>query len=596
MNIRNFCIIAHIDHGKSTLADRILEYTHTSGFDLSKPQMLDSMDLERERGITIRSKTVKLNYRAKDGNDYILNLIDTPGHVDFSYEVSRAMIASEGAILLVDASQGVEAQTLANTATAKKHNLKIIPVINKIDLPTADIEGTEMQIIDILELEDDVVKVSAKSGLGIEDVLEAIVKKVPPPKGDKNSDLQAVVFDSFYDPYRGVVVYMRVFEGEIKRGMKITLLSNNKTYEVLETGTVGIKMLPTDIISSGEVGYLVAGIKTIHDVKIGDTIVEYGKSQEKKVNELLDAKPFVFAGIFPVSTSGYDELRMALEKFNLTDASLVYKNVSSSALGPGFHCGFLGSLHLEIVKERLEREFNCDILITSPNVNYKVKIKNDDKIHDIDNPAKIPSCNDIEYIEEPYVKATIVTPTEFTSNVVELCKGNRGKVIEIRQLEGFKSVMVFDMPLAEIIVGFYDALKSVSKGYASFDYEQTGYKKSVLEKLEVLINYEIVDAFSFIVHESNIDKIANRLIEKLRKTIPRQMFQIPLQVKADNRIVARDDISAIRKDVLAKCYGGDISRKRKLLEKQKEGKKKMKQFGRVEIPQETFLALLKIQD
>lgn len=596
MNIRNFCIIAHIDHGKSTLADRILEYTHTAGFDQSKPQMLDSMDLERERGITIRSKTVKLDYRAKDGNDYILNLIDTPGHVDFSYEVSRAIIASEGAILLVDASQGVEAQTLANTYTAKKHNLKIIPVINKIDLPTADLVGTEMQIIDILEIEDEVLKVSAKTGAGVEDVLEAIVKRVPAPVGNKDSDLKAVVFDSFYDPYRGVVVYVRVFDGEIKPGMKITLLSNNKTYEVLETGVVCIKMLPTDKISSGEVGYMVAGIKTIHDVKIGDTIVESGKSREKIVSDWLEAKPFVFAGIFPVTTSGYDELRMALEKFNLTDASLIYKNVSSSALGPGFHCGFLGSLHLEIVKERLEREFNADILVTSPNVNYRVKVKNDDKLYEIDNPAKIPVYNEIEYIEEPYVKATIVTPTEFTSNVVELCKNNRGKVVEIRQLEGFKSVMIFEMPLAEIIVGFYDALKSVSKGYASFDYEQTCYKKSELVKLEVLINYEIVDAFSFIVHESNIETIANKLIEKLRKTIPRQMFQIPLQVKADNRIVARDDIRAIRKDVLAKCYGGDITRKRKLLEKQKEGKKKMKQFGRVEIPQETFLALLKIQD
>ena len=596
MNIRNFCIIAHIDHGKSTLADRILEYTHTSGFDQSKPQMLDSMDLERERGITIRSKTVKLNYRAKDGTDYILNLIDTPGHVDFSYEVSRAIIASEGALLLVDASQGVEAQTLANTSIAKKHNLKIIPVINKIDLPTADIEGTEMQILDILELEDDVVKVSAKSGKGVDDILEAIVKRVPPPVGNKEADLKAVVFDSFYDSYRGVVVYVRVLDGEIKPKMKITLLSNNKTYEVLETGVVAIKMIPTDVISSGEVGFIVAGIKNIHDVKIGDTIVESGKSQQKIESDWIDAKPFVFAGIFPVSTSGYEDLRFALEKFNLTDASLIYKNVSSSALGPGFHCGFLGSLHLEIVKERLEREFNAEILITSPNVNYRIKMKNDEKIYEMDNPAKIPSFNDIDYIEEPYVNATIVTPTQYASNVVELCKGNRGKVVEIRQLEGFKSVMIFDMPLAEIIVGFYDALKSVSRGYASFDYEQTGYKKSNLEKLEVLINYEVVDAFSYIVHESNIEKIANRLIEKLRKTIPRQMFQIPLQVKADNRIVARDDISAIKKDVLAKCYGGDISRKRKLLEKQKEGKKKMKQFGRVEIPQETFLALLKIQD
>ncbi len=596
MRIRNFCIIAHIDHGKSTLADRILEFTKTSGYDQSKPQMLDSMDLERERGITIRSKTVKIDYHSKDGNDYILNLIDTPGHVDFSYEVSRALIASEGAVLLVDASQGVEAQTLANTLTAKKHNLVIIPAINKIDLPTADIAGAEMQIMEILDIAEDVVKLSAKSGIGIVDVLEAIVQRIPPPVGDVNADLKAVVFDSYYDSYRGVVIYVRVFNGSIKPGMKIVFLSNNKIYEVLETGVISLKMIPTESLSGGEVGYIVANIKDIHDVKIGDTLSEVGKTQEKVLSEWLESKPFVFAGIFPISPAGYDELRLALEKLRLTDASLIYKNVSSSALGPGFHCGFLGSLHLEIVKERLEREFNANILITSPNVNYKLKLKNGSPMIEMDNPAKFPPYFEIEYIEEPYVKATIVTPTEFASNVVELCKGNRGKVLEIRQLEAFKSVMTFELPLAEIIVGFYDMLKSVSKGYASFDYEHIGYKQGDLMKLDVLINSEVVDAFSYIVHTQNIEKVANRLIEKLRSTIPRQMFQIPLQVKADNRIVARDDIRALRKDVTAKCYGGDISRKRKLLERQKEGKKKMKQFGRVEIPQETFLALLKIQD
>jgi len=593
--IRNFCIIAHIDHGKSTLADRILEYTGTVSKEQIKPQLLDEMDLERERGITIRSKTVRILYHAEDGNDYTLNLIDTPGHVDFSYEVSRGIIASEGAVLVVDASQGVEAQTLANYVIAKRNNLRIIPVINKIDLPTADIKSTKTQIKEMLDIDEEPIEISAKEGIGIKSVIQSIVDKIPPPSGDTQKSLKALVFDSFYDPYRGVVVYLRIFDGELRPGMKIHFISSNKSYEVLEVGILCLKMIPKEKLEAGEVGYCIAGIKDIHDVKIGDTVIEKDKPVQQINTGLIEIKPFVFAGFFPINPKDFDELKIALEKLHLTDASLSYKVISSSALGPGFHCGFLGSLHLEIVKERLEREFGANLVVTSPNVNYRVKLKNQEKIIEIDNPSKFPNYNEIEFVEEPYVKATIITPNAYLSNVVELCKNNRGKVIEIRQVETFKSILIFELPLSEIIVGFYDALKSVSKGYASFDYENIGYKKSDLIKLEVLINYEVVDAFSYIVHRSKIEKIANKLIEKLKTTIPRHLFQIPLQIKSENRIVIRDDIKALRKDVLAKCYGGDVTRKRKLLEKQKEGKKKMRQFGKVEIPQETFMALLKIE-
>ncbi|MFN3966981.1 MAG: translation elongation factor 4, partial [Endomicrobiia bacterium] len=590
------CIIAHIDHGKSTLADRILEYTGTVSKEQLKPQLLDEMDLERERGITIRSKTVRIIYHAQDNNDYILNLIDTPGHVDFSYEVSRAIIASEGALLVVDASQGVEAQTLANTVIAKRNNLKIIPVINKIDLPTADIESTKMQIKDILDIYEEPIEISAKEGIGIELVLKSIVEKIPSPVGDSKKNLKAIIFDSFYDSYRGVVIYLRIFDGELKQGTKIHFVSSNKSYEVIEVGTLCLKMIPKDKLEAGEVGYCIAGIKNIHDVKIGETVIEKDKPQTEPIGcSWIESKPFVFAGFFPMNPKDFDELKIALEKLHLTDASLSYKTISSSALGPGFHCGFLGSLHLEIVKERLEREFGTSLVVTSPNVNYRVKLKNDNKIIEIDNPSKFPPYNEIEFIEEPYVKATIITPNAYLSNVVELCKNNRGKVIEIKQIETIKSILIIELPLSEIVVGFYDSLKSVSKGYASFDYENIGYKKSDLVKLEVLINHEVIDAFSYIVHRSKIEKVANKLIEKLKATIPRHLFQIPLQVKAENRIIVRDDIRALRKDVLAKCYGGDVTRKRKLLEKQKEGKKKMKQFGKVEIPQETFMSLLKLE-
>ncbi|MEW6041898.1 MAG: translation elongation factor 4 [Elusimicrobiota bacterium] len=593
--IRNFCIVAHIDHGKSTLADRILEFTKTVSKEQMRPQLLDEMELERERGITIRSKTVRLNYAAKDGQEYILNLIDTPGHVDFSYEVSRAIIASEGALLLVDASQGVEAQTLANAVTVEKHALKIIPAINKIDLPTADIEGTKRQIIDGLGILEEPVLVSAKDGTGVEEIIEAIVKRVSAPAGDANKPLKALVFDSYYDPYRGVVVYLRIFDGILNTGMKVNLLSSARTYEVLEVGTLKLAMVPVPSIAAGEVGYIVAGIKDIHDVKIGDTLVDPTAPAERIDSAWIEIKPFVFAGVFPVNPGDFNSLRLAMEKLHLTDASFFYRAISSSALGPGFHCGFLGSLHLEIVKERLEREFSLNLVITSPNVNYRVKLKAEENPADIDNPAKFPAQQDIEYVQEPHVKATIICPNEFISNVIELCKGNRGRVLDIKQMDEHRTIATFELPLSEIIVGFYDSLKSVSKGYASFDYEMTGYRQSDLQKLEILLNYEPVDAFSCIVHESRAHTLGNKLVEKLRTLIPRQMFEIPVQARVGSKIVARSDIRAIRKDVLAKCYGGDITRKRKLLEKQKEGKKKMKQFGRVEIPPEAFMALLKLE-
>ncbi|MDI6641720.1 MAG: translation elongation factor 4, partial [Elusimicrobiota bacterium] len=589
--IRNFCILAHIDHGKSTLADRILEFTGTIPSEDLKPQVLDEMELERERGITIRTKTVRINYAHK-GLNYILNLIDTPGHVDFSYEVSRAIIASEGALLLVDASQGVEAQTLSNATIAKKHNLKIIPVINKIDLQTANIDETAKQIKQILEIYESPLMVSAKEGRGVEDVLQNIIQQIPAPVGDQAGPLKAVVFDSFYDTFRGVIVYLRIFDGVLKPGMKITFLSTNNSYEVLETGILRLKLIPQEKLSAGEVGYIIAGIKNISEIKIGDTITEKGNPTVKPVeSQWLQVKPFVFAAFFPLSPGEFDIFRTSIEKLHLTDASFTYRNTSSTAFGAGYHCGFLGLLHLEIVKERLEREYGLNLIVTSPNVQYRIKLKNSSEILEIDNPAKFPDYSEIEFLEEPFVKATIITPQEFSTNVIELCKNSRGKVIEVNQLDAYRVVLVFELPLAEIIIGFYDALKSVSRGYASFDYENIGYRISDLVKLEVLINSLPVDAFAYIVHKSKINTVANKIIEKLKSTIHRQLFQIVLQVKADNRIVARDDIRALKKDVLAKCYGGDVTRKRKLLEKQKEGKKKMKQFGRVEIPQETFMAL-----
>jgi GTP-binding protein LepA len=593
-NIRNFCIIAHIDHGKSTLADRLLEYTGTVSLREMKDRIMDGMELERERGITIKAKAARMNYKAPDGKEYILNLIDTPGHVDFTYEVSRALEACEGALLIIDASQGVEAQTLANTMLAKAANLKIIPVINKIDLPTADVDRAYEQMKEGLDVDAEPILASAKEGIGISEIVQSVVDNIPPaPKAD-DAPLSALIFDSSYDSYRGVIIIIRVFEGEIKKGMKIKFMATNAQYEVLEIGYLKTKMIESGGLSSGEVGYVVAGIKDIQDVKIGDTITEVTRPTQRPHEGYKEIHPFVFAGLYPYVTSDYDALKHALEKLQLSDSSLSYVPETSVALGFGYRCGFLGSLHLEIVKERLEREFGLTLLVTSPNVIYNVKARG--KMHIIDNPAKFPNYADIEEIWEPYVNATLICPSEYVGSIMELCQKKRGTQLEMRYLDTRIVILKYEIPLAEIIVGFYDALKSVSKGYASFDYEHTDAKLGDLVKLEILVNNEVVDAFSVITHKDKAQTVAHFLTEKLRGIIPKHMFEIPIQARVNNKIIARETISAMRKDVLAKCYGGDITRKRKLLEKQKEGKKKMRQFGSVDIPPEAFVAVLKIDD
>ncbi|MDR1926963.1 MAG: translation elongation factor 4 [Endomicrobium sp.] len=591
-NIRNFCIIAHIDHGKSTLADRLLEYTKTISHREMKDQILDDMELERERGITIKAKAVRMNYTDKNGKKYVLNLIDTPGHVDFTYEVSRALAACEGAILVVDATQGVEAQTLANTVLAENANLKIIPIINKIDLPTADVDNTCKQIKEGLGIDAKPISVSAKVGIGISEIVNSVIANIPSAKVVKEEPLSALIFDSFYDSYRGVIVIIRVFDGKIRKGMKIRFIASAAEHEVLEVGYMKIKMVESDEIVSGEVGYVVAGIRDIHDIKIGDTITECINPTKHPHKGYKEINPFVFAGIYPNSTSEYDGLKVALGKLRLSDSSLVYFPEISVALGFGFRCGFLGSLHLEIVKERLEREFGLNILVTATNVAYKVK--SNGKFITIDNPAKFPINVDVEEIWEPYVEATIICPMCYLGAILKLCQKRRGKQISMKYINTKIVVLKYCMPLAEIIVGFYDALKSTSKGYASFDYEHIDSRLGDLVKLEIMINSEVIDAFTVITHKDKAQTTAHYLTEKLRNIIPRHMFEIPVQAKVNNKIVARETISAVRKDVLAKCYGGDITRKRKLLEKQKEGKRKMRQFGRVEIPPEAFIAVLKI--
>lgn len=594
-NIRNFCIIAHIDHGKSTLADRLLEYTGTISKREMKDQILDGMELERERGITIKAKAVRMNYTDKNGKKYILNLIDTPGHVDFTYEVSRALAACEGALLVIDATQGVEAQTLANTMLAKNADLKIIPVINKIDLPTADVDSAYEQMKEGLDVDAEPILASAKEGIGIGEIIDSVVANIPPAKVVLNEPLSAIIFDSFYDSYRGVIVIIRVFDGTIKKGMKIKFMASDVEYDVLEVGYMRIKPVEADKLSSGEVGYVVAGIKDIHDIKIGDTITDSANPTKHPHEGYKEIHPFVFAGLYPNSTSDYDALKSALEKLRLSDSSLVYFPETSVALGFGFRCGFLGSLHLEIVKERLEREFGLSLLVTAPNVVYKVKtLKN--QILTIENPAKFPNNADISEIWEPYVEATVICPVDYLGAILELCQKRRGKQTQMKYLNTKIVVLKYHLPLAEIIVGFYDALKSVSKGYASFDYEHIEPQTGDLVKLEIMINSEVVDAFTMITHKDKAQTAAHYLTEKLRAIIPRHMFEIPIQAKVNNKIIARETISAVRKDVLAKCYGGDITRKRKLLEKQKEGKRKMRQFGRVEIPPEAFIAVLKIDD
>ena len=590
--IRNFSIVAHIDHGKSTLADRLLGLTGTMDARKAVDQVLDSMDLERERGITIKAHTVRLLYRARDGHEYTLNLIDTPGHVDFSYEVSRALAACEGALLIIDASQGIEAQTLANYYLARDAGLAIIPVINKIDLPAADVEGTREQITEVLELDGaEALAISAKHGTGVPEVLEAIVHRIPPPTGDPDAPLKALVFDSFYDSYQGVVVYVRLKDGRVRPGMRILLMSNGRTYDVQQVGVFTPEMRPVDELSAGQVGFLTASIKRVADAKVGETITEAARPTAEPFPGYRDAKPMVFAGLYPIEDTQYEALRDALEKLRLNDPAFTFEPETSLALGYGFRCGFLGLLHMEIVHERLEREFDLSLIVTAPSVRYRV-LTTAGEVLDIDNPARLPTPDRIERIEEPYVHASIFVPTEYMTAIYRLAQDKRG---EHRSLEylGKRVHIRFDFPLSEIIVDFYDRLKSISKGYASFDYEFADFRPSDLVKLDILLNGEPVDALSVIVHRDKAYEKGKALVEKLRAVIPRQLFEVAIQAAIGSRVIARETIKAMGKNVTAKCYGGDITRKRKLLERQKEGKKRMKQVGRVEVPQEAFLTVLK---
>ena len=591
--IRNFCIIAHIDHGKSTLADRLLELTGALTQREMSAQVLDSMDLERERGITIKAKSIRLHYTARDGHEYRLNLIDTPGHVDFSYEVSRALSACEGALLVVDASQGVEAQTVANAFLASRHNLVILPVINKIDLPAAQVEFVREQIENVLAIPaDDALPISAKTGQGVEDVLEAIVKHVPPPVGSSDAPLRALIFDSWFDIYRGAVVLVRVMEGRIAPGMKIRLCASDETYEVETLGALTPKPVVLDELAAGDVGFIVANIKRVADARMGDTVIEAGSSAQP-LPGFEATKPMVFAGLFPVNATDYELLRDALSKLQLNDASLFYEPENSVALGFGFRCGFLGLLHMEIVQERLEREFNIDLITTAPSVEYRITTTAGD-VMEVDNPTKFPPPSSIQKIEEPILTAMIITSEESVGGVLALCEEKRGVQKKFEYLAPTRIMLTYEMPLNEIVLDFYDRLKSVSRGYASLDYHLSGYRESDLVKLDVLVGGEPVDALTIICHRDLAYERGRDLVSRLRKLIPRQMFEIAIQAAIGSRIIARESISAIRKNVIAKCYGGDISRKRKLHEKQKEGKKRMKRVGRVDIPQEAFLAVLKV--
>jgi GTP-binding protein LepA len=593
VEIRNFCIIAHIDHGKSTLADRFLEITGTLSSREMREQVMDGMDLERERGITIKAKAVRMSYTSTAmGQLYILNLIDTPGHVDFTYEVSRALAACEGALLLVDATQGVEAQTLANATLALEAGLELIPVINKIDLPAADPEGCRTQIRQVLGLRRPALLASAKMGQGISEILETVVREIPPAPTDAARPLKALVFDSLFDPYRGVVVYVRVLEGEIRTGMPLVFMATGRKVVAEEVGILQLKMIKTSNLGAGEVGYVILGLKELQDVRIGDTLTSLERPTVQAHPGYKELKPFVFAGVYPVNPSDYDNLKKALEKLHLTDAAFTFNAETSSALGFGFRVGFLGLLHMDIVKTRIEREFEIALIVTAPNVVYHVINRDGEKII-VDNPARFPAPGDSKEILEPYVSATIVTPTEFVGPLMQLSQDRRGLFHDMKYLSPQRVALHYDLPLAEIVSDFYNELKSLSKGYASFDYEHTGYTPGKLVKMEILVNNEVVDAFSLIVHEDKAYALGRKLTETLKGLIPRQMFEIPIQARVEHRIIARETIPALRKDVLSKCYGGDITRKRKLLEKQKEGKKRMKQFGQVEIPQEAFLAILK---
>jgi GTP-binding protein LepA len=592
--IRNFCIVAHIDHGKSTLADRLLEKTGTLTQREMEEQVLDNMELERERGITIKAQAVRLVYRREDGEEYILNLIDTPGHVDFNYEVSRSLAACEGAILVVDATQGIQAQTLANCYLALDHNLEIVPVINKIDLASARPEEVKTEIEDIIGLEaHDAPLVSAKAGINIEDVLKSVVEKMPSPQGDEEAPLRALIFDSYYDSYKGVVCYVRVMEGTVREGVKIKFMASEKVYEVVEVGVFSPNFLPVAELRAGDVGYITASIKNVRDARVGDTITEAARPASESLPGYRPAIPMVYSGIYPVDGAKYEELKETLEKLQLNDAALNFEPETSIALGFGFRCGFLGLLHMEIIQERIEREFNLDIITTAPSVIYKVT-RTDGTVVDITNPTNLPSPTEISHMEEPMVKASIITPTEYVGAVMDLCQTRRGTYLGMEYIESTRAVLTYNIPLNEIIYDFFDALKSRTRGYASLDYELIGYTQTKLVKLDILLNGDVVDALSMIVPEERAYSRGRGMAEKLKEIIPRQLFEIPIQAAVGSKIIARETVKAMRKDVLAKCYGGDISRKKKLLEKQKEGKKRMRQVGSVEVPQEAFMAVLKV--
>jgi GTP-binding protein LepA len=596
-NIRNFCIIAHIDHGKSTLADRLLEYTGTITDREKKDQLLDSMDLERERGITIKSHAIQMDY-THNGEQYILNLIDTPGHVDFSYEVSRSIAACEGALLIVDAAQSIQAQTISNLYLALENDLEIIPILNKVDLPSANPEEVTDDIVDLLGCNaEDVIHASGKTGFGVENILEAIIARIPAPKGDPDGPLQALIFDSVYNSYRGIETYFRVFNGSIKKGQRIKFLATDNEYFADEVGTLKLEQVVKKSVNTGDVGYLITGIKTAKEVKVGDTITDADNPTTEIVDGFEDVKPMVFAGIYPVDTEDYEELRYSMEKLQLNDASLVFVPESSAALGFGFRCGFLGMLHMEIIQERLEREFNMTVITTVPNVSYHAYTKkNPNEILLLNNPTDLPDPSRLDRVEEPFIKASIITKADFVGQVMSLCIEKRGEITNQTYLTTERVELTFDMPLAEIVFDFYDRLKTVSKGYASFDYSPIGMRESKLVRVDLLLNGSGVDALSALLHADNAYSIGKRIVEKLKELLPRQQFDIPIQAAIGAKIIARETTKALRKDVTAKCYGGDISRKRKLLEKQKKGKKRMRQVGNVEIPQEAFMAVLKLND
>ncbi len=595
--IRNFCIIAHIDHGKSTLADRLLQETGTISEREMKEQALDDMELERERGITIKSHAIQMDHNY-NGQDYVLNLIDTPGHVDFSYEVSRSIVACEGALLIVDATQGIEAQTISNLYLAIEHDLEIIPILNKMDLPSAMPEEVSDQIVDLIGCSlDDIIPASGKTGLGVNNILEAVVEKIPAPSGEESAPLQAMIFDSVFNPFRGIIAYYRIINGVLKKGEKVKFFNTGSTYNADEIGVLKMGLHPKNEVKAGDVGYIISGIKQAKEVKVGDTITEVDRPCEKAIQGFEDVKPMVFAGIYPVDTEDYEELRYSMEKLQLNDSSLVFEPESSVALGFGFRCGFLGMLHMEIIQERLEREFNMTVITTVPNVSYKAYLSREpEKENIVNNPSELPDPSGLDKIEEPYINAQVITKSEYIGSIMNLCIQKRGELKNQIYLTQDRVEITFEMPLAEIVFDFYDRLKTVSRGYASFDYQPIGYRQSDLIKLDLLLNSEQVDALSALVHRSNAYDLGKRICLKLKDLIPRQQFEIPIQAAIGAKIISRETIKALRKDVTAKCYGGDITRKRKLLEKQKQGKKRMRQVGRVEVPQEAFLAVLKLND